>query len=101
MVVEQIVRNKSNTSTWNDADIWLVFELIARTNPATPPTAFEKAVFDTPLRSSSTSQGGCSNYITKLISEYLRSSQSVLEGSLGKTRQGLCDSRNHKTPAGS
>lgn len=29
-----------------------------RTNPATPPTAFEKAVFDTPLRSSSVSQRG-------------------------------------------
>jgi hypothetical protein len=31
---------------------------VARTNPITPPTAFEKAVFDTPLRSSSASQRG-------------------------------------------
>jgi hypothetical protein len=35
-----------------------VFELVARTNPSTPPTAFENAVFDTPLRSSSASQRG-------------------------------------------
>jgi hypothetical protein len=35
-----------------------VFELIARTSSSTPPTAFEKAVFDTPLRSSSASQRG-------------------------------------------
>ncbi|KAG9245612.1 hypothetical protein BJ878DRAFT_533795 [Calycina marina] len=39
--------------------IWhAVFELVARTNPITPPTAFENAVFDTPLRSSSASQRG-------------------------------------------
>lgn len=58
-LVEQIVRNEPDTLTWNDADIWhAVFELVARTNPATPPTAFEKAVFDTPLRSSSASQRG-------------------------------------------
>lgn len=58
-LVEQIVRNEPDTSTWNDADIWhVVFELVARTNPTTPPTAFEKAVFDTPLRSSSASQKG-------------------------------------------
>jgi len=58
-LVEQIVRNEPDASTWNDADIWhVVFELVARTNPATPPTAFEKAVFDTPLRSSSASQRG-------------------------------------------
>jgi len=37
-----------------------VFELIALITPkqSTPPTAFEKAVFDTPLRSSSASQRG-------------------------------------------
>ncbi|KAH7304358.1 hypothetical protein BKA65DRAFT_610906 [Rhexocercosporidium sp. MPI-PUGE-AT-0058] len=38
--------------------IYAVFKLVARTNPLTPPTAFEKAVFDTPLRSSSASQRG-------------------------------------------
>ncbi|KAJ2901648.1 uncharacterized protein MKZ38_001607 [Zalerion maritima] len=58
-LVEQIVRNEPDALTWNDADVWLaVFELVVRTNPATPPTAFEKAVFDTPLRSSSASQRG-------------------------------------------
>jgi hypothetical protein len=58
-LVEQIVRNEPDVPTWNDADIWhAVFELVARTNPITPPTAFEKAVFDTPLRSSSASQRG-------------------------------------------
>jgi hypothetical protein len=35
-----------------------VFELVARTTTGTPPTAFEKAIFDTPLRSSSASQRG-------------------------------------------
>ena len=35
-----------------------MFQLVARTNPITPPTAFEKAVFDTPLRSSSASHRG-------------------------------------------
>ena len=58
-LVDHIVRNEPDTPTWNDADIWLaVFELVARTTPVTPPTAFEKAVFDTPLRSSSASQRG-------------------------------------------
>ncbi|KAF2802994.1 uncharacterized protein BDZ99DRAFT_503654 [Mytilinidion resinicola] len=58
-LVELIVRNEPGTPTSNDADIWrTVFELIARTHPPTPPTAFEKAVFDTPLRSSSASQRG-------------------------------------------
>ena len=58
-LVELIVRNEPGTPTSNDADIWrTVFELIARTNSPTPPTAFEKAVFDTPLRSSSASQRG-------------------------------------------
>ncbi|KAG9230390.1 hypothetical protein BJ875DRAFT_487995 [Amylocarpus encephaloides] len=58
-LVELIVRNGPGTPTSNDADIWrTVFELIARTNSPTPPTAFEKAVFDTPLRSSSASQRG-------------------------------------------
>ncbi|KAF8846692.1 hypothetical protein BDZ45DRAFT_719281 [Acephala macrosclerotiorum] len=58
-LIEQIVGNEPDALTWNDADIWLaVFELVVRTTPATPPTAFEKAVFDTPLRSSSASQRG-------------------------------------------
>ena len=35
-----------------------MFELVARTNLITPPTAFEKAVFDTLLRFSSASQRG-------------------------------------------
>ena len=42
-------------------EIWrAVFDLIALTSPKqlTPPTAFEKAFFDTPLRSSSASQRG-------------------------------------------
>jgi hypothetical protein len=45
----------------NKNQIWrVVFDLIALTSPKqlTPPTAFEKAVFDTPLRSSSASQRG-------------------------------------------
>ncbi|KAG9228240.1 hypothetical protein BJ875DRAFT_336063, partial [Amylocarpus encephaloides] len=59
LLVDHIVRNVPDASTWNDANIWhYVFELVARTNPNTPPTAFEKAVFDTPLRSSSASQKG-------------------------------------------
>lgn len=58
-LVDHIVRNEPDGPTWNDADIWhTVFELVARTNPITPPTAFEKAVFDTPLQSSSASQRG-------------------------------------------
>jgi hypothetical protein len=58
-LVDHIVRNEPDTLTWNDADIWLImFELLARTTPVTPPTAFEKTVFDTPLRSSSASQRG-------------------------------------------
>jgi len=58
-LVEQIVRNEPDAPTWNDLDIWhAVFELVVRTNPTTPPTAFEKAVFDTPLQSSSASQRG-------------------------------------------
>ncbi|TVY14769.1 hypothetical protein LARI1_G008252 [Lachnellula arida] len=58
-LVELIVRNEPGTPTSDDADIWrTVFELIAHTNSPTPPAAFEKAVFDTPLRSSSASQRG-------------------------------------------
>src|SRR5947208_1332547 len=38
-LVDCIVRNEPDAPTWNDADIWhTVFELVARTNPITPPT---------------------------------------------------------------
>ena len=58
-LVEQAVKNEPDAPTSNDVDIWqAVFELVARTNPATPPTACEKILFDTPLRSSSASQRG-------------------------------------------
>ncbi|KAG9227980.1 hypothetical protein BJ875DRAFT_413422, partial [Amylocarpus encephaloides] len=53
-LVELIVRNEPSTPTSNDADIWrIVFKLITRTNSPTPPTTFEKAVFDTPQAVSS------------------------------------------------
>ncbi|XMA19892.1 hypothetical protein WAI453_012683 [Rhynchosporium graminicola] len=54
-LVELVVNNAP------DAEIWrAVFDLIALTSAkqSTPPTDFEKAVFDTPLRSSSASQRG-------------------------------------------
>ena len=58
-LVEQAVKNEPDAPTSNDVDIWqAVFELVARTNPATPPTACEKILSDTPLRSSSASQRG-------------------------------------------
>jgi hypothetical protein len=58
-LVELIVRNKPGAPTSNDADIWrTVFELVAGITPVTRPTVFEKAVLDTPLRSSSASQKG-------------------------------------------
>jgi hypothetical protein len=58
-LVEQFVRNEPDAHAWLDLSIWLaVFELVAQTNLITPPIAFEKAVFDTPLRSSSASQKG-------------------------------------------
>jgi len=58
-LVEQIVGNKPDAPTCDDVDIWrTVVELVARTNPATPPTTLVNAIFDTPLRSSSASQGG-------------------------------------------
>ena len=50
-LVELTVRNEPGAPTSNDADIWrTVFELVAGTTPVIPLTAFEKAVFDTPLR---------------------------------------------------
>jgi hypothetical protein len=54
-LVELVVNNAPDVEIWR-----AVFDLIALTTPKqfTPPTAFEKAVFDTPLRSSSASQKG-------------------------------------------
>ncbi|OBT60001.1 hypothetical protein VE03_10506 [Pseudogymnoascus sp. 23342-1-I1] len=58
-LVERIVRNEHDATTWNDVDIWLaVFELVAQITPVTPPAAFENSVVDTPFRSSSASQRG-------------------------------------------
>merc|ERR1712225_122179 len=46
-LVEQVVKNEPDAPTSNDVDIWqAVFELVARTNPATPPTACEKILSD-------------------------------------------------------
>ncbi|PMD49861.1 uncharacterized protein K444DRAFT_284673 [Hyaloscypha bicolor E] len=56
-LVELIIRNEPGIPTSNNTDIWhTIFELIIRTNSPIPPTAFEKAVFDMLLRSSSASQ---------------------------------------------
>ncbi|KAH6661767.1 hypothetical protein B0J14DRAFT_707992 [Halenospora varia] len=54
-LVELVINNAPDVEIWRG-----VSDLIALTNPKqlTPPTAFEKAVFDTPLRSSSASQRG-------------------------------------------
>lgn len=53
-LVDHIISDEPDAPTWSDADIWhTVFELVAQTNPTTPPTTLEKVVLDTPLRSSS------------------------------------------------
>ncbi len=54
-LVERVINNAPDVEIWS-----AVFKLIAQTRPKaiTPPTAFESAVFDTPLRSSSASQRG-------------------------------------------
>jgi hypothetical protein len=54
-LVERVVENAPDVEIWS-----AVFDLVAHTSskPITPPTALEKAVFDTPLRSSSASQRG-------------------------------------------
>jgi hypothetical protein len=54
-LVELVVNNAPDLEIWR-----AVFDLIALTSPKqlTLPTAFEKAIFDTPLRSSSASQRG-------------------------------------------
>jgi len=58
-LVQLIVENEPGAPTSNDTDIWLaVFELVVQTTPVTPPTAFERTVFDMPLQSSSASQRG-------------------------------------------
>lgn len=60
-LVDHIIKNKLDAPIRNDEDIWLaVFDLVAFTNlkQATPPIAFNKAILDTPLRSSSASQRG-------------------------------------------
>jgi hypothetical protein len=74
-----------NERTLSDVDIWhTVFELVARTTPVTHPTAFEKAVFDTPLRSSSASQRG----IEQTHSE---ADQRILEELTGRDVGGFCE----------
>lgn len=54
-----------------------MFELIAQTNSPTPPTAFEKTVFDTPLRSSSASQRG-------IEQTHAEVDQRIVEGLTGR-----------------
>ena len=45
--------------TWSDAEFWsAVLDLVSWIQTTTPPTAFENAIFDTPLRPSSASQRG-------------------------------------------
>ncbi|KAH6704090.1 hypothetical protein BKA61DRAFT_702673 [Leptodontidium sp. MPI-SDFR-AT-0119] len=54
-LVDLVINNASDVEIWSSA-----VGLVAGTKlkAITPPTAFEKAVFDTPLRSSSASQRG-------------------------------------------
>ncbi|CZR65577.1 uncharacterized protein PAC_15477 [Phialocephala subalpina] len=55
-LVERVINNAPDAETCR-----AVFDLVAhaaRPKPRTPPTALDKAVFDTPLRSSSASQQG-------------------------------------------
>jgi Fungal protein kinase len=54
-LVELVVNNAPDMEIWR-----AVFNLVTLTSPkqSTPPTAFQNAVFDTPLRSSSASQRG-------------------------------------------
>ncbi|OBT60889.1 hypothetical protein VE03_09937 [Pseudogymnoascus sp. 23342-1-I1] len=54
-LVERVIKNAPDLEIWS-----AVVDLVALTSPKqlTPPTAFEKAVFDTPLRSSLASQTG-------------------------------------------
>lgn len=58
-LVDYIVRIEADAPSWNDVDIWdAVYEFVARSNAGTPPIALERTLLDTPLRSSSASQGG-------------------------------------------
>jgi hypothetical protein len=58
-LVEQFLSCEPDSTTWSDAEFWsAVFDLVSWIKTTTPPTAFEKAAFDTPLRSSSASQRG-------------------------------------------
>jgi hypothetical protein len=49
-----------------------MFKLIMQTNSPTPPAAFEKAVFDTPLRSSSAFQRGIKQIYNKVNQRILK-----------------------------
>jgi hypothetical protein len=58
-LVEQVLSSEPDSTTWSDAEFWrAVFDLVSWIKTSTPPTAFKKAVLDTPLRSSSASQRG-------------------------------------------
>jgi hypothetical protein len=58
-LVEQVLSHERNSTTSSNTEFWsLVFDLVSWVKTTTPPTAFEKAVFDTPPRSSSASQRG-------------------------------------------
>jgi hypothetical protein len=57
-LVEQIIRNQPSSEVWNDASIWdAVFEFVAQKIPVTPPNSLAKS-FDTPPRSSLSTQVG-------------------------------------------
>lgn len=75
-LVEAFLESEADAQTWNDVDIWqTVFELVPRTNPATPPIAIGKADFNTPLRLSSASRRGIEQMYDEGTSESARSSQ--------------------------
>lgn len=75
-LVEAFLESEADAQTWNDVDVWqTVFELVARTNPATPPIAIGKADFNTPLRLSSASRRGIEQIYDEGTSESARSSQ--------------------------
>jgi hypothetical protein len=58
-LVESVLSSEPDSTTWSDLEFWIaVFDLVSWIKTATPPTAFEKSISDTPLRSSSASQRG-------------------------------------------
>ncbi|KAH9204398.1 hypothetical protein DL95DRAFT_529276 [Leptodontidium sp. 2 PMI_412] len=58
-LVEKVLNHERASTTSSEAEFWnSVFDLVSGIKKTTPPPAFEKAVFDTPLRSSSASQSG-------------------------------------------